>query len=221
MAKLLENTYRHVNIALVNEMARFCHELDIDLWDVIDCAETKPFGFQAFYPGPGVGGHCIPIDPNYLSPQGPGPARLPVPLRRAGPGDQRDRCRATSSHRAQDAAQRRRRRRVNGLDGAAARGHVQAGHRRRAREPGGATCPSALVAHGATVLYHDPFVEDWRALGGDVKRVDDPLAAAEDADLTILVQNHSSYDVAALADAARRLLDTRGVAPVNERVQRL
>jgi UDP-N-acetyl-D-glucosamine dehydrogenase len=67
MAKLLENTYRHINIALVNEMARFSHELDIDLWNVIDCAKTKPFGFQAFYPGPGVGGHCIPIDPNYLS----------------------------------------------------------------------------------------------------------------------------------------------------------
>src|SRR5690625_3030795 len=66
-AKLLENTYRHINIALVNEMAQFCHELDIDLWDVIDAASTKPFGFQAFYPGPGVGGHCIPIDPNYLS----------------------------------------------------------------------------------------------------------------------------------------------------------
>src|ERR1700754_985091 len=66
-AKLLENTYRHVNIALVNEMARFCHELGIDLWDVIQAASTKPFGFQAFFPGPGVGGHCIPIDPNYLS----------------------------------------------------------------------------------------------------------------------------------------------------------
>jgi nucleotide sugar dehydrogenase len=66
-AKLLENTYRHVNIALVNEMARFCHELDIDLWDVIRCAATNPFGYHAFHPGPGVGGHCIPIDPNYLS----------------------------------------------------------------------------------------------------------------------------------------------------------
>jgi UDP-N-acetyl-D-glucosamine dehydrogenase len=67
MAKLLENTYRHVNIALVNEMAVFCDELGIDLWDSIGLAATKPFGFQAFYPGPGVGGHCIPIDPNYLS----------------------------------------------------------------------------------------------------------------------------------------------------------
>ena len=66
-SKLLENTYRHVNIALVNEMLKFSHDLDIDIWDVIRCASTKPFGFQAFYPGPGVGGHCIPIDPNYLS----------------------------------------------------------------------------------------------------------------------------------------------------------
>src|ERR1700685_1697916 len=67
MAKLLENTYRHVNIALVNEMAIFCHELVVNLWDAMRCAATKPFGFQPFFPGPGVGGHCIPIDPNYLS----------------------------------------------------------------------------------------------------------------------------------------------------------
>ena len=67
LAKLLENTYRHVNIALMNELAVFCHELGIDLWAAIEAASTKPFGFEAFYPGPGVGGHCIPIDPNYLS----------------------------------------------------------------------------------------------------------------------------------------------------------
>jgi UDP-N-acetyl-D-glucosamine dehydrogenase len=69
MAKLLENTYRHVNIAMINELAVFSHELGVDLWDSIDAASTKPFGFTAFYPGPGVGGHCIPIDPNYLSSQ--------------------------------------------------------------------------------------------------------------------------------------------------------
>ena len=67
MAKLLENTYRHVNIALVNEMAIFCEELGIDLWESIGAASTKPFGFAPFSPGPGVGGHCIPVDPSYLS----------------------------------------------------------------------------------------------------------------------------------------------------------
>jgi UDP-N-acetyl-D-glucosamine dehydrogenase len=67
MAKLLENTYRAVNIGLVNEMAQLAHELEIDIWEVIEAAATKPFGFQAFYPGPGVGGHCIPLDPQYLA----------------------------------------------------------------------------------------------------------------------------------------------------------
>ncbi len=66
-ANLLENTYRHLNLALVNEMVSFCRELDIDLWEVIGAASTKPFGFQPFYPGPGVSGRCIPIDPDYLS----------------------------------------------------------------------------------------------------------------------------------------------------------
>jgi UDP-N-acetyl-D-glucosamine dehydrogenase len=67
MAKLLENTYRSVNIGLINEMAQLAHELGIDIWEVIDAAATKPFGFQAFYPGPGVGGHCIPLDPQFLA----------------------------------------------------------------------------------------------------------------------------------------------------------
>ncbi|MFP3881970.1 MAG: nucleotide sugar dehydrogenase [Actinomycetota bacterium] len=67
MSKLLENTYRAVNIGLINEMAQLAHELDIDIWEVVDAAATKPFGFQPFYPGPGVGGHCIPLDPQYLS----------------------------------------------------------------------------------------------------------------------------------------------------------
>lgn len=67
LAKLLENTFRHVNIALVNELAVVCHGLDIDVWEVVDAAATKPFGFMRFEPGPGVGGHCLPIDPSYLS----------------------------------------------------------------------------------------------------------------------------------------------------------
>jgi UDP-N-acetyl-D-glucosamine dehydrogenase len=67
LAKLLENTFRHVNIALVNELAIYCHELGIDVWSVIDAAASKPFGFMRFTPGPGVGGHCLPIDPSYLS----------------------------------------------------------------------------------------------------------------------------------------------------------
>jgi nucleotide sugar dehydrogenase len=67
LTKLLENTFRHVNVALVNELAMLCHEMNIDVWEVIDAAASKPFGFMPFYPGPGVGGHCIPLDPAYLA----------------------------------------------------------------------------------------------------------------------------------------------------------
>lgn len=67
MEKILENTYRNINIGLINEMAIICHKMDIDIWEVIEAAKTKPYGFQAFYPGPGLGGHCIPLDPYYLS----------------------------------------------------------------------------------------------------------------------------------------------------------
>jgi UDP-N-acetyl-D-glucosamine dehydrogenase len=67
LAKLLENTYRAVNIGLINELAQLAHQLGVDVWEVIDAAATKPFGFQAFYPGPGVGGHCIPLDPQFLA----------------------------------------------------------------------------------------------------------------------------------------------------------
>lgn len=72
--KVLETNFRHVNIALVNEMAVLCHDLGVDLWDVIRCAETKPFGFQAFRPGPGVGGHDVPLDPGFLPHTGGAPA---------------------------------------------------------------------------------------------------------------------------------------------------
>lgn len=217
-AKLLENTYRHINIALVNEMARFCHDLDIDLWDVIAAASTKPFGFQAFYPGPGVGGHCIPIDPNYLSHSVR--ARLGYPFRFVELAQEiNSTMPAYVVRRAQDA--------LND-DARALKGSrvLLLGVTYKAdiadeRESPAVPLARQLVAHGARVQFHDPFVRRWRALDGQVERVEDPVAAAAEAELTILVQNHSSYDIAAVADAARRLLDTRGVAPVNERVQRL
>ena len=79
MTKLLENIYRCVNIALVNELKQLCERMGIDIFEVIDAAKTKPFGYQAFYPGPGLGGHCIPIDPFYLVVEGQA-VRLPHPL---------------------------------------------------------------------------------------------------------------------------------------------
>ncbi|HEX5968485.1 MAG TPA: nucleotide sugar dehydrogenase [Intrasporangium sp.] len=217
-AKLLENTYRHINIALVNEMARFCHDLGIDLWDVIRAAKTKPFGFQAFYPGPGVGGHCIPIDPNYLSHNVR--ARLGYPFRFVELAQEINTTMPSYVvRRVQDALNED----AKPLRGSTVLmlGVTYKPNIADQRESPAVPLARQLVSHGAKVLFHDPHVSDWRALGGDVSRADDPMTAAADADLTVLVQNHKEYDVDGLAGAAQRFFDTRGVVSEGERIQRL
>jgi nucleotide sugar dehydrogenase len=209
-AKLLENTYRHINIALVNEMARFCHELDIDLWDVIRAASTKPFGFQAFYPGPGVGGHCIPIDPNYLSYQVR--AKLGYPFRFVELAQEINSTMPTYvARRVQD---------LLNDDGKPARGASVlllgvtykpdiADERESPAKP----VAEALQALGAEVSFHDPHVARWNLRSGALDVVPDLDAALRSADVTVLLQAHSAYDLKAVVAEARRLLDTRGAAP--------
>ena len=216
-AKLLENTYRHINIALVNEMARFCHELGIDLWDVIDAASSKPFGFQAFYPGPGVGGHCIPIDPNYLSHNVR--ARLGYPFRFVELAQEiNSQMPAYVVTRAQDILN------VEGkpLNGSTVLllGVTYKPNIADQRESPAVPLARQLMAKGARVQYHDPHVQDWRSVP-QAERVDDAAAAVAGADLTILVQNHREYDIDALAAASRSFFDTRGKATDGEKVHRL
>jgi len=209
MAKLLENTYRHVNIALVNEMAIFCRELDIDLHDAIRCAATKPFGFAAFYPGPGVGGHCIPIDPNYLSYK---VRTLGYPFRFVElaqeingrmPGYVTERAAELLNRNAQP---------VNGarvlLLGVTYKKDIA-----DQRESPARPIARKLRARGAQVAYHDPHVPAWRVDGQDIPRAADLQPAVAAADLVILLQAHRDYDLARIARAARLLLDTRGVVP--------
>ena len=206
MAKLLENTYRHVNIALVNEMAIFCHDLGIDLWESIEAAKTKPFGFQAFYPGPGVGGHCIPIDPNYLSYKVRTlgyPFRF-VELAQEISGRMPSYVVGRITHNLNEAQQS-----VNGakilLLGVTYKPDI-ADERESPAQP----LARRLLNLGAKLSYHDPLVTSWDIDGVSVPRVDDHLAAAETADLTVLLQNHASYDLESLATQARRVFDTRG-----------
>ncbi len=206
-AKLLENTYRHVNIALVNEMAKFFHELDIDFWNVIDLASTKPFGFQAFRPGPGVGGHCIPIDPHYLSHRVQTELGYGVPLRRAGPGDQLLDADVRRAPLLQE---------LLNEDSLAVKGAtvLLLGVTYKPdiadqRESPVLQLATQLLRLGADLQYHDPFVKNWSVPG--VTRVEDAVEGARAADLTVLVQNHSEYDVAVIEQVAQRLLDTRGV----------
>jgi UDP-N-acetyl-D-glucosamine dehydrogenase len=207
-AKLLENTYRHVNIALVNEMARFCHELDIDLWDVINAASTKPFGFQAFYPGPGVGGHCIPIDPNYLSHNVR--SKLGYPFRFVEL--------AQEINATMPAYVARRAQNLLNADGQAVHGArvLLLGVTYKAniadqRESPATPLARQLAALGAQLSYHDPHVPRWGYGDVEVPRTDDLEGATASADLVILVQHHREYDADHLAGLAKRFFDTRGV----------
>ena len=208
MAKLLENTYRHINIALVNEMARFAHELDIDFWNVIEMAKTKPFGFQAFYPGTGVGGHCIPIDPNYLSYNVR--TRLGYPFRFVELAQEINATMpAYVARRAQD---------ILNDDALAMRGAkvLLLGVTYKPdiadqRESPAVPLAKALQAHGAQVSFHDPNVTHWHVnTSQTLDRVEDLDAAIAGADLVIMVQDHAEYDIDALAKASKRFFDTKG-----------
>jgi nucleotide sugar dehydrogenase len=217
MAKLLENTYRHVNIALVNEMAIFCRELGIDLHDAIRCAATKPFGFQPFYPGPGVGGHCIPIDPNYLSYK---VRTLGYPFRFVELAQEiNGRMPGYVTERAAELLNRNTKP-VNGarvlLLGVTYKKDIA-----DQRESPARPIARKLRGRGAAVAYHDPYIPAWQVDGQDVPRASGLQAAVAAADLVILLQAHQDYDLEWIAATAPLLLDTRGVVPAGPRVEAL
>ena len=217
-AKLLENTYRHINIALVNEMARFCHDLHIDLWDVIAAAGTKPFGFQAFRPGPGVGGHCIPIDPNYLSHRVR--ARLGYPFRFVELAQEiNGGMPSYIARRIQD--------QLN-LDGRPLRGSVvlllgvtYKPDIADTRESPAIPLAKTLIQQGAELRFHDPLVKQFAVSGYDIPRIDDLYESLAEADISVLLQDHRDYDVDVMAAVSRRFFDTRGVARPAHHVQLL
>jgi UDP-N-acetyl-D-glucosamine dehydrogenase len=222
MAKLIENTFRHVNIALVNEMVRFCHELDIDLWNAIDCAETKPFGFMAFRPGPGVGGHCIPVDPSYLSHRVK--ARLGYAFRMVELAEEINH--ATPLYVATRVWQALNDQRVavNGakvlLLGVTYKANVS-----DLRESPADPLARRLLSWGADLSYHDPFVPRWQVSTGsevvDLESTGDVYDAAARADVVVLLQSHATYDLSRLANVCALLLDTRGVLDEADTVHKL
>ncbi|WP_432010973.1 nucleotide sugar dehydrogenase [Streptomyces cucumeris] len=207
--KVLETNYRHVNIALVNEMAVYCHDLGVDLWDVVRCAETKPFGFQAFRPGPGVGGHGVAVDHDHMAYQQRGlglPLRM-VELAQAVNGRMpryvTQRCTALLNEYGKSARGAR-----ILLLGVGYKPDIADEEGSPARE-----IASRLMDLGAEISYHDPYVPQWRVRGQRVERADGLYEAAADADLTVLLQHHRAYDLQGLAVKAQLLLDTRGASP--------
>jgi UDP-N-acetyl-D-glucosamine dehydrogenase len=206
MAKLLENTYRHVNIALVNEMAAFSHELGVDLWDAIRCASTKPFGFQPFYPGPGVGGHCIPIDPNYLSYK---VRSLGYPFRFVELAQEiNQRMPLYIADRAAELLNQH----AKPMKGAQVLllGVTYKSDISDTRESPIPAIARRLLARGAQLAYHDPYVPEWHVDGTQVRRTDDLEDEIKAADLVIFLQDHRVYDLDLITRASSLVLDTRG-----------
>ncbi|MQC26806.1 MAG: nucleotide sugar dehydrogenase [Chloroflexi bacterium] len=205
MAKLLENTFRMVNIGLVNEMAVMCARLGIDVWEVIDAAATKPFGFMKFTPGPGLGGHCIPIDPLYLSWKLKSlnyTARfieLASEINTNMPRYVVDRVQEALNDHGKA---------LNGSKllvlGAAYKPDID-----DLRESPALDVIGLLREKKANVSYHDPYIpriehEDW-----SLESVTDLLEAARQSDMVVMITNHSDYDYAALLKNSKGILDTR------------
>jgi UDP-N-acetyl-D-glucosamine dehydrogenase len=215
MAKLLENTYRHVNIALVNEMARICHDLGIDLRDAIRCAATKPFGFEAFYPGPGVGGHCIPVDPGYLSHR----VRtwLGYPFRLVDLAvDINESMPAYVAVRVREALEAR------GTQVLGARVLLMGVTYKKdcadLRETPATPLARVLRSYGAELSFCDPYVAEWVVDGSPVPASTDLEEGIANTDLAVLLQVHSAFDLSVLAKHAAKMFDTRGVVTSAERL---
>jgi len=206
LAKLLENTYRHVNIALVNEMSIFCHELGIDLWDSIDAAATKPFGFTAFYPGPGVGGHCIPIDPNYLSYQ---VRSLGYQFRFVELAEEiSNRMPGYVVRRVQDLLNEH----SQSLKGAKVLllGLTYKPNISDQRETPSRDVANLLIEKGALVTGFDPHVSHFDVDSGVLPLATNLEVALGDCDVAILLQTHSAFDLDEIARLAPMVFDTRG-----------
>lgn len=221
MAKLLENTFRSVNIGLVNEMALMCDKLDIDVWDVIDAASTKPYGFMRFTPGPGIGGHCIPIDPLYLS------WKLKSLNYTARFIEVADQVNMSMPHYVatlvqdalNDEGKALKDARVLIL-GAAYKKDID-----DLRESPALDVMAALLARHAAVSYHDPYVPQVRLAGHTLQSAPLTAEALAQADCVVIITDHSAFDWVWIAQRARLIVDTRnalkGVSGSTARIVKL
>lgn len=205
MAKLLENTFRMINIGLVNELAIMCDRLNIDVWEVIDAAATKPFGFMKFTPGPGLGGHCIPIDPLYLSWKLKSlnynarfielASEINTNMPRYTLGKIQDALNLAKKP-------------LNGsrvlVLGIAYKPNVD-----DLRESPALDVIHLLQTKGADVAYHDPYIPHLDHDNLLMDSVTDLMAEVKKADCVAIITDHKDYDYMAILDAAQMIVDTR------------
>jgi len=207
MTKIFENVFRSVNIALVNELAQLCERFHVSVWDVIDAASTKPFGYMPFYPGPGIGGHCIPLDPYYLANK----AReldfhtrfiqLAAEINEDMPYYVATRIMEELSRRGKSMKGARLL-----VMGAAYKKDVN-----DARESQSVKLMQILAAHGADVEYNDPLLPVIKFMGGEKRSAGIDVKSIASFDCVVIATAHSAYDFNKLAKHAALLFDTRGV----------
>ena len=205
MAKLLENTFRMINIGFVNELTLMCDRLGVDVWEVIDAAATKPFGFMRFNPGPGLGGHCIPIDPMYLSWKMRSlnytarfielASEINTNMPRFVIGRVQD---GLNEH-----AKPMKGSKVVVL-GVAYKPDID-----DLRESPAIDVIRLLQAKGALVSYHDPYIPRVQEDEWQIESVTDLMQAVEEADCVVIITNHKVYDYAAILNSAKLIIDTR------------
>jgi len=204
MVKLLENTFRMINIGLVNELALMCDRMNIDVWEVIDAAATKPFGFMPFYPGPGLGGHCIPIDPFYLSWKSKEAGIEARFIELAGyiNGRMPEFVIEKVQNALNDASKPVRGSHVHIL-GTAYKRDID-----DVRESPALDIVMLLQRRGARVTFSDPFVSKIH-INGDVLEAQEMLPAVESADCVVIVTDHTGVDYKAVVGRSKLIVDTR------------
>jgi len=207
MVKLLENTFRAVNIGLINELALMCNKMNLDIWEIIDAAKTKPFGFMSFYPGPGLGGHCLPCDPIYLSWKARSQGfearfiELAAEINSSMPHYVVDKI-ADALNSQKKALKGSRiliigvtyKKDVNDL-----------------RESPSLAIINSLIEKEAKVQYHDPLVTDFKVDGLSLKSMDLTRENIASNDSVVIVTDHTSVDYKLIVDSANLVIDTRNV----------
>jgi len=205
MEKLLENIFRNVNIALVNELTQLCDRMDINIWEVIEAAKTKPYGFMPFYPGPGVGGHCIPVDPFYLSWKAREYEFRTHFIELAGEVNTNMPAFVVSKL---TRILNRRQKALNGakvlLLGIAYKADIA-----DTRESPALKLISLLEQEGARIAYHDPHVRQVTVDGKPYESIALTQEALQSMDAVVLVTDHSAFDYDFITDHCELLLDTR------------
>lgn len=213
MVKILENTYRLINISLVNELALLCGKMDIDIWEVIDAAKTKPYGFQAFYPGPGIGGHCIPLDPFYLEHIA---KKFNFDLSMIHAAGHIDMMMPHRMCIKINTALNRHKKAVNGSKilflGVSYKPNID-----DERESPALKIISEIAQKGGIVSYHDPYIPSININNRIYESVSLSFATLQNTDCVVITTNHSAFDINFIVENSKLIVDLKNATKISSK----